>query len=186
MSLVFSWRVAQMLRRRTMSATPTILLFKSRAPLYFSSIFLISVISGDTPLMKTSWNGKLVVTRFLVESKANVEAKNNEYYTPTTLPWLYFGSIFLISVISGYTPLMYSSSNGNLDVTRFLVESGANVEAENNMYYPYNTTFQIARTAVFRFNFSNFCYQWLHSAHMVLFEWKTWRHSFSRGEWRKC
>ena len=82
--------------------------------------------------MWSSRNERLDVTRFLVESKANVEAKNNEYYTPTTLPWLYFGSIFLISVISGYTPLIWSSCCGKLDVTRFLVESKANVEAKDN------------------------------------------------------
>ena len=86
--------------------------------------------------MGSSLNGELDVTRFLVESKANVEAKNNRYYTPTTLPFksstpLQFSSIFLISVISGETPLMCSSWNGELDVTRFLVESKANVEAKD-------------------------------------------------------
>ena len=45
------------------------------------SIFLISVISGMTALMCSSAYGELDVTRFLVESKANVEAKDNEYYT---------------------------------------------------------------------------------------------------------
>ena len=98
------------------------------------SIFLISVFSGTTALMRSSAYGKLDVTRFLVESKANVEAKANRYYTPTTLPFksstpLQFGSIFLISVISGETPLMHSSATGKLDVTRFLVESKANVAA---------------------------------------------------------
>ena len=67
---------------------------------------------------------------------------------------------------------MGSSYWGHLDVTRFLVESGANLEAKNVEYYtPYNMIFQITRTAVFRFNFSNFCYQWLDSAHEVLFVW---------------
>jgi ankyrin repeat protein len=41
-------------------------------------------------------------------------------------------STFLISVISGYTALMWSSYNGCLETTRFLVESGANVEAKTN------------------------------------------------------
>ena len=105
----------------------------------FSSIFLISVFSGATPLICLSANGELDVTRFLVESKANVEAKDKWYYTPTTLPFksstpLQFSSIFLISVISGETPLICSSRNGKLDVTRFLVESKANVEAKDNEY----------------------------------------------------
>ena len=90
--------------------------------------------------MTSSRYGKLDVTRFLVESKANVEAKDNEYYTPTTLPFksstpLYFSSIFLISVFSGETALICSSSYGRLDVTRFLVESKANVEAKDDEYY---------------------------------------------------
>jgi hypothetical protein len=56
---------------------------------------------------------------------------------------------------------MESSCNGHLDVTRFLVESKANLDAKDNEYYtPYNMIFQIARTAAVRFNFSNFCYQW--------------------------
>ncbi len=100
------------------------------------SVFLISVISGWTALIWSSANGKLDVTRFLVESKANVEAKDNEYNSPTTLPFksstpLQFGSIFLISVISGVTALICSSICGELDVTRFLVESKANVAARD-------------------------------------------------------
>ncbi len=54
----------------------------ARAPLQFGSIFLISVISGYTALMQSSYKGHLEITRFLVESGANVEAKNNLYYTP--------------------------------------------------------------------------------------------------------
>ena len=42
---------------------------------------------------------------------------------------------FLISVISGWTALIYSSCYGHLETTRFLVESGANVEAKTNEYY---------------------------------------------------
>jgi hypothetical protein len=49
---------------------------------------------------------------------------------------LQFGSIFLISVISGYTALMYFSEARDvylegLDLPRFLVESGAEVNAMN-------------------------------------------------------
>jgi ankyrin repeat protein len=80
-----------------------------------------------------------------------------------------FGSFFLISVIRGNTALMRSSMKGHLDVTRFLVESKANLEAKDNTYYtPYNMIFQIARTAAVRFNFCNFYYQWLQCAHVVL------------------
>ncbi len=88
--------------------------------------------------MISSMNGRLGVTRFLVESGANFEAKSNGYRTtpPTTLFFksrapLYFGSIFLISVISGVTALMFSSAYGKLDVTRFLVERKADVAAKD-------------------------------------------------------
>ncbi len=47
---------------------------------------------------------------------------------------LQFGSIFLISVIRGWTALMHSSGRGDLHVTQFLVESGANLEAKNSRY----------------------------------------------------
>ncbi len=53
-------------------------------PLQFGSIFLISVISGQTALMRSCFWQKLDITRFLVESKANLDAKDNMYYTPTT------------------------------------------------------------------------------------------------------
>ncbi len=44
-------------------------------------------------------------------------------------------SIFLISVIiSGKTALLWSSSKGHLEITRFLVESGANVDATDYQY----------------------------------------------------
>ena len=42
---------------------------------------------------------------------------------------------FLISFFSGWTALISSSARGNLEITRFLVESGANVEAKNIKYY---------------------------------------------------
>ncbi len=91
--------------------------------------------------MWSSKEGYLDVTRFLVESGANLDAKDNEYYTPLqhlffkSCAPLYFGSSFLISVFSGWTALMYSSRYGYLDVTRFLVESGANLEAKDDGYY---------------------------------------------------
>jgi hypothetical protein len=52
-------------------------------PMQFGSIFLISVIRGETALMKSSMEGHFDVTRFLVESKANLEAVDPEYSTPT-------------------------------------------------------------------------------------------------------
>jgi hypothetical protein len=50
--------------------------------LQLRSNFLISVISGNTALMRSSCYGRLEIARFLVESKADVAAKDNEYDTP--------------------------------------------------------------------------------------------------------
>ena len=91
------------------------------------SIFLISVTSGDTALIWSSRYGKLDVAHLLLESKADLEAKANEYYP--LRPPLYFGSIFLISVTSGSTPLILSSCEGYLHVARLLLESKADVAA---------------------------------------------------------
>ena len=90
--------------------------------------------------MWSSAVGHLEVARFLVESGANVQAIDGWYYNTKTCflkshTPLQLGSIFLISVISGHTALMCSSNKGHLDITRFLVESGANLEAKNNEYY---------------------------------------------------
>jgi hypothetical protein len=83
--------------------------------------------------------GHLEITRFLVESGANVEAKTVEYSTPIYIRFqtactLQLRSNFLMSFISGWTALMWSSIKGHLEITRFLVESGANVEAKTNEY----------------------------------------------------
>ncbi len=68
-----------------------------------------------------------------MESGANVETKTNEYLEIIfeTARALQLRSIFLISVISGYTPLICSSRQGQLETTRFLVESKADVAARN-------------------------------------------------------
>jgi predicted LPLAT superfamily acyltransferase len=46
----------------------------------------------------------------------------------------HFGLIFRISFISGQTALILSSHYGRLEITRFLVESGANMEVKDHMY----------------------------------------------------
>jgi ankyrin repeat protein len=53
---------------------------------------------------------------------------------PSPCSSVQFFQILLI-LISGWTALMWSSLNGNFDITRFLVESGANLDAKHNAYY---------------------------------------------------
>jgi hypothetical protein len=64
-------------------ALPQPMMFQTARTLQLRSIFLIAVISGHTALICSSLNGHLEITRFLVASGANVEAKTNEYYTPS-------------------------------------------------------------------------------------------------------
>jgi hypothetical protein len=91
-------------------------------------------------------------------------------------------SISLISVISGETALICSSLYGHLETTRFLVESGANVNAKDNEYYTLRNYFFNRACATAPFNFSNFCYQGSHRVDALL-KWRTpCNHSFSRGE----
>ena len=63
---------------------------------------------------------------------------------------------------------MRSSEKGHLEITRFLVESGANVNAENKRYYTLRNNFTTGVHAAVPFNFSDFCYQWLHRVDEVL------------------
>ena len=79
--------------------------------------------------MWSSYHGNLDVAHLLIESKADLEAKDYGYYP--LRPPLYFGSIFLISVTSGSTALMGSSRTGYLDVAHLLLESKADVAARN-------------------------------------------------------
>jgi ankyrin repeat protein len=51
------------------------MIFETARALQLRSIFLISVISGMTALIYSSWKGHLETTRFLLESKADVAAR---------------------------------------------------------------------------------------------------------------
>ena len=106
-------------------------------------VFLISVISDATALIFSCASGTLEITRFLVESGANLEAKGEEYDASKALCFKSRArcccssvQVCLISVLSGQTALLLSSYFGHLEVTRFLVESGANLEATSKSVPP--------------------------------------------------
>ncbi len=64
--------------------------------------------------------------------------------------------------ILGKAGVIKAAENGDIELVKdhVMANAGCVLEATSRYYTPYNTIFQIARTAVFRFNFSNFCYQW--------------------------
>jgi hypothetical protein len=99
-------------------------------------------IAGKPNVFDAASSGdiELVKDHFVADAGCVLKADRNSRYDclflALALPQpMQFCSIFLISVISGATALMYSSGFGHLDVTRFLVESGANLEAKSKRYY---------------------------------------------------
>jgi hypothetical protein len=113
-------------------------------------------ILGKPDVFEAAKSGDIELVKDHVMADAGCVLKADSEYDylflalalPQPLP-MQFGSIFLISVIMcGFTALMKSSMEGHLHVTRFLLESKANLEAKDNGYYtPYNMIFQIARSA---------------------------------------
>ena len=81
MRAAFTWQAASTFAN-CWPALPQPMMFQTARALQLRSIFLISVISDYTALICSSSEGHLEITRFLVESGANVEAKDNGYYTP--------------------------------------------------------------------------------------------------------
>jgi ankyrin repeat protein len=97
-------------------------------------------IVGKPDVFEAAQSGNIKLVKDHVMADAGCLLKADSRYDclflALALPQpMQFGSIFLISVISGWTALMHSSSRGHLDVTRFLVESGANLEAKSKRYY---------------------------------------------------
>ena len=105
------------------------------------------VFSGRTPLNVSSPEGHVEVCQFLVASKADVIAKDNEYESYPYIRIQTCGCEFVICFerfnsrlfVSGRTPLHWSSEGGHLEVCQLLVASKADVIAKDNLYdsYPY-------------------------------------------------
>ena len=93
-------------------------------------------------------------------------------------------------ILSGTTPLLWSSVSGHLEVCQFLVQNRADVNAKDNKYdtQPYACTYEHSLIALFLFATFLFWHsQWKHPAYWVFF----WRSlgglPVSRREWsRRC
>jgi len=63
-----------------------------------------------TPLHYAAWNGHLSVVEYLVNQKADINAKNK----------------------NNWTPLHYAAQNGHLSVVEYLVNQKADINAKNS------------------------------------------------------
>nr|WP_223158783.1 ankyrin repeat domain-containing protein [Wolbachia endosymbiont of Pentalonia nigronervosa] len=104
----------------------------------------IAIGNGWTPLHYTAWKGHVNTAKFLVERGANINAKDNISNTPIILgAWhgqldivTYFISDENVNVNTrdgkgndGRTILHYAAQNDKLEVVKFLVEKGADINA---------------------------------------------------------
>ncbi len=121
--------------------------FKVRQPLicvWFKLNVLIFVVcsSGRTPLHWSSKNGHVGVCQFLVSSNADANAKDNLYdsciYTLFQICGLrlliFFERFNPILCFRERTPLHWSSQQGHVAVSQFLVSSNADVVAKDKRY----------------------------------------------------
>jgi ankyrin repeat protein len=101
-------------------------------------MYLTSFIRDSTALAMACAYGHFEISRFLVESGANFEAKDDMYDSflrnDVSDRALYssFGLLCLISILRGHTALTCSAHNGHLEITRFLVERKADVTTRDS------------------------------------------------------
>ena len=120
-------------------------------------------IDGNTPLFSAARYGDSEMVRVLLDYKADVNARNENGWTPihdvsagthnilhnipqsrpdvTRLLLEHGADVDTLNMDYDYTPLHVAASNGRIDVVRVLLEHGANVGAEDNQG---RTAFQLA------------------------------------------
>lgn len=103
------------------------------------NFFSFYSVSGQSSLHWSSANGHIDVCQFLVEHKADVNAKDKQYNThPCTCIGviLFCFQLFFSrsSLFRSNCPLHASSGEGHLLTCKFLVEHEADINAQNYMY----------------------------------------------------
>jgi ankyrin repeat protein len=94
-----------------------------------------------TPLMKASWDGRLEIAEFLIESGADVNASDKDGETPLTNAikrehvevvqlLLDRGAKVNIKDVREFTPMTTAAAAGNLEIIRSLVKAGADLKAQ--------------------------------------------------------
>ena len=110
----------------------------------FSTFLPASLSRGLTPLHVASAEGHLAICEFLVEHKADVNAKRydklpdlRKQYQPLAFSCFLCFVSFILSSSSregDATPLMFAAQLGQLDICQFLVERKADINAQNVLY----------------------------------------------------
>jgi hypothetical protein len=91
----------------------------------------------DKPsVFEAAGSGDLELVKDHVLADAGCVNQTDGAYTPSCALSLHQPklSMFYNPLFCRYTALMWSSWKGHLEITRFLVENGANVDAKNNSY----------------------------------------------------
>ncbi|KAK6514351.1 hypothetical protein TWF506_008747 [Arthrobotrys conoides] len=97
---------------------------------------------GRTPLSWATAHGNETVAKLLLESGANIEAKDDYNYTPLLLAVQYRrealvrlltkrGANLEVQIDQLRTPLMLAIGEGQISIANILLESGANIEAKD-------------------------------------------------------
>jgi ankyrin repeat protein len=98
-------------------------------------LFLIRFYSsGDRPLHRSAYHGRLEICRLLVDARADLQAKNI-YSLPPIITMLFLRRNFLFLLLirlcsSGNQPLHNSAGWGNAAVCRLLVDARADIHAK--------------------------------------------------------
>lgn len=99
--------------------------------------------NGDTPLTIAINKGNIKIIKFLIESGANLNLRENSYYGTPLILAADLGNLEIVSYLVkkganinekgkyGYSALMVASQKGHIEIVKFLVNNGANIHLKN-------------------------------------------------------
>jgi ankyrin repeat protein len=123
--------------QRVIVSSRIILIVLYEAQLCSRKLITLFCFSQRTPLHYSASGGQLEICRLLLQCNADVNAKDRGYLLqPLSFLQRYsFAQVdYFFVTIRRYTPLHVSAREGRLDTCRLLVESKADVAAENKCF----------------------------------------------------